>query len=338
MAILSEGAAYVRCAHFCMKEFWMKRRILSLIFAALLLLPGRFSAAATVPVAITSEDVWGNVGGTVSVALNIAIEPPKLGQTMDSLQFVLTYDSSALEFVSIQEVSQDRIKILGVEYMCSIATSTGKVGFTASAVDGASGSGELMHVKFKVLSPVSTPLVLKNVAYSFVSKNGASQDRKQGGIINLGHVTGQSVPTTLAPASTAPAGIEGTPSPSGTGVPTDEPRFPVTEVTIAPGKEPTEEPEESDSDILAYIVFGLFIVVAILVCVVLTLMIVRRGKNRARTSYFEDDDEDELEPLMEPERTQPPRKRPAKAKVEEDAEDEDDEDEMPIQIVRRGKK
>ena len=142
----------------------MKRRIVSLLMVVLLLLPAAVSMAATVPVTITSDDVRGNVGDTVTATLNITIDPPKLGQSMDSLQFLLVYDSAALEYVGIQEVSQDRINILGAQYICSVTTNTGKVGFTAAATDGSSGSGVLMHVRFKILSPVSTMLVLKNVA------------------------------------------------------------------------------------------------------------------------------------------------------------------------------
>ena len=100
----------------------MKRRILSLIMVALLLLPAASSMAASTPVTITSEDIQGNVGDTVSVAINISVEAPKLGQTMDSLQFVLEYDSAALEYIGIQEVSQERIKFLGVQYNCNVTT------------------------------------------------------------------------------------------------------------------------------------------------------------------------------------------------------------------------
>ena len=77
----------------------MKRRIISLLMAALLLLPISAAVAAGTPVTITSEDVRGSVGDTVTVAINMVVEPPKLGQTMDSIQFVLEYDSAALEFV-----------------------------------------------------------------------------------------------------------------------------------------------------------------------------------------------------------------------------------------------
>ena len=71
----------------------MKRRILSLIMVVMLLLPAAFSMAATTPVTITSDDIQGSVGDTVTVAINMVVEPPKLGQTMDSIQFVLEYDS-----------------------------------------------------------------------------------------------------------------------------------------------------------------------------------------------------------------------------------------------------
>ena len=125
--------------------------------------------------------------------------------------------------------------------------------------------------------------------------------------------------------------------------PTDEPRFPVTEVTSAPGTSPAPESANEDNDILAYIVFGLFIVVAILICVVLTLMIVRRGQNRARMKFFEDDEEDVQETPEEPYDDsaydeQPYNEEEAyeKAPQEEDAGHE--EDEPPIRIVRRGKK
>ena len=311
----------------------MKRRIVSLLMVVLLLLPAAVSMAATVPVTITSDDVRGNVGDTVTATLNITIDPPKLGQSMDSLQFLLVYDSAALEYVGIQEVSQDRINILGAQYICSVTTNTGKVGFTAAATDGSSGSGVLMHVRFKILSPVSTMLVLKNVAYSFAGKNGSSPSARQGGTMNLGRITGQSVPTTAAPASTAPAS-----TPEASSIPTDEPRFPVTEVTLSPNASPTAAPESGDSDILAYIVFGLFIVVAILICVVLTLMIVRRGKNKARVDYFEDDDEEEGESLAS-EEDEPLDEAPSrKGSYKEASQDEDEEDEPPIRIVRRSRK
>ena len=134
----------------------MKRRILSLLMVALLLLPASLAHGATVPVTLTSDDVQGNVGDTVSVAIHINVEAPKLGQTMDSLQFVLEYDSAALEYVSIQEVSQDRITILGAQYNCNVTTNTGAVAFAAAASGGGTGSGVLMHVRFKILSAVST--------------------------------------------------------------------------------------------------------------------------------------------------------------------------------------
>ncbi len=311
----------------------MKRRIISLFFAVLLLLPSAVAMAATAPVAITSDDVFGNVGDTVTTTLNIEIEPPKLGQTMDSLQFVLEYDSAALEFIGIQDVYQDRINILGAQYLCSVTTKAGSVAFAAASTDGASGKGVLMRVRFRILSPISNMLVLKKVAYSFVSKSGSSQDRRTGGTINLGRITGQSVPTTAVPESPVPAS---TMWPTATSMPTNEPRFPVTEVTMAPGAYPTAEPEKADSDILAYIVFGLFIVVAILICVVLALMIIRRGKNKAKAQYFEDDEEYDAyedEPWEEEER---PRTRKKKRPVVEEEEDEDDE--PPIRIVRRGNK
>ncbi len=299
----------------------MKRRILSVLLAALLLLPSALTAAATAPVTITSQDVRGNVGDTVTATLNIAIDPPKLGQAMDSLQFVLEYDSAALEFVGIQELNQDRINILGAQYVCNVTTKSGAVAFSAAATDGAYGTGVLMHVRFKILSAFSTILVLKKVSYSFVNSKGTSQDRRQGGTINLGRITGSSVPTTIEPATYAPLM---TPEPWSTPVPTDAPRFPVTETTMFPGVAATPEPEQGESDILAYIVFGLFIVVAILICVVLTLMIVRRGQ-KARAKFLEDEEpeayEDQDDYYEEPE-----------------AYEEEEEEPPPIKIVRRGKK
>ena len=328
----------------------MKRRILSLLMVALLLLPASLAHGATVPVTLTSDDVQGNVGDTVSVAIHINVEAPKLGQTMDSLQFVLEYDSAALEYVSIQEVSQDRITILGAQYNCNVTTNTGAVAFAAAASGGGTGSGVLMHVRFKILSAVSTMLVMKKVAYSFVTTSSGSQRGYTG-------VTGQSAPATVAPATYAPETFSPEESPSIQ--PTDQPRFPVTEVTLEPGASPTEEPvEEGDSDILAYIVFGLFIVVAIMICVVLTLMIVRRGRNKMQAELLEDDeDEASFDEQDEPyedyeypeeeadelayrrgyedyEEEKPKRSKKKKKPVEY----EDEEDEPPIQIVRTAKK
>lgn len=335
----------------------MKRRILSLLMVALLLLPASLAHGATVPVTLTSDDVQGNVGDTVSVAIHINVEAPKLGQTMDSLQFVLEYDSAALEYVSIQEVSQDRITILGAQYNCNVTTNTGAVAFAAAASGGGTGSGVLMHVRFKILSAVSTMLVMKKVAYSFVTTSSGSQRGYTGGTVNLGRVTGQSAPATVAPATYAPETFSPEESPSIQ--PTDQPRFPVTEVTLEPGASPTEEPvEEGDSDILAYIVFGLFIVVAIMICVVLTLMIVRRGRNKMQAELLGDDeDEASFDEQDEPyedyeypeeeadelayrrgyedyEEEKPKRSKKKKKPVEY----EDEEDEPPIQIVRTAKK
>ena len=335
----------------------MKRRILSLLMVALLLLPASLAHGATVPVTLTSDDVQGNVGDTVSVAIHINVEAPKLGQTMDSLQFVLEYDSAALEYVSIQEVSQDRITILGAQYNCNVTTNTGAVAFAAAASGGGTGSGVLMHVQFKILSAVSTMLVMKKVAYSFVTTSSGSQRGYTGGTVNLGRVTGQSAPATVAPATYAPETFSPEESPSFQ--PTDQPRFPVTEVTLEPGASPTEEPvEEGDSDILAYIVFGLFIVVAIMICVVLTLMIVRRGRNKMQAELLGDDeDEASFDEQDEPyedyeypeeeaderayrrgyedyEEEKPKRSKKKKKPVEY----EDEEDDSPIQIVRTAKK
>ena len=268
----------------------MKRRIVSLFLVVMLLLPA-VSLAASTPLTITSDDIQGSVGDTVTVTINIAVEPPKLGQTMDSLQFVMEYDSAALEYLGIQEVNSDRITILGAQYMCNVTTKAGAVAFAASATTGGTGSGLLMHVKFKLLSAVSTMLVLKKVSYSFVTGSSGSQRGYTGGTINLGRITGQSVPTTLPPASYAPITTqEASLNPSM--IPTDAPRFPVTEVTLEPGSSPSPETVEEDNDILAYIVFGLFIVVAIMICVVVTLMIVRRGKNKAQADFFADDEDE----------------------------------------------
>ena len=302
----------------------MKRRIISLLMAALLLLPISAAVAAGTPVTITSEDVRGSVGDTVTVAINMVVEPPKLGQIMDSIQFVLEYDSAALEFVEIQGLSQDRLKIMGVEYLCNVTTKSGAVAFTAASSGGVSGSGTMMNVRFRIKSAVSTMLVLKKVSYSFITPSSGVQKSYTGGIVNLGRVTGQSVPNTIAPYTSAPVNSQ-----PPTAVATDEPRFPVTEITQAPGSSPVPEPNEGDSDMLAYIVFGLFIVVAILICVVLTLMIVRRGRNKANIKYFEDDEEDE-EPLA-PEEEEPYEEAPE----EEPPEEDEEEDEPPIEIVRR---
>ena len=335
----------------------MKRRILSLLMVALLLLPASLAHGATVPVTLTSDDVQGNVGDTVSVAIHINVEAPKLGQTMDSLQFVLEYDSAALEYVSIQEVSQDRITILGAQYNCNVTTNTGAVAFAAAASGGGTGSGVLMHVRFKILSAVSTMLVMKKVAYSFVTTSSGSQRGYTGGTVNLGRVTGQSAPATVAPATYAPETFSPEESPSIQ--PTDQPRFPVTEVTLEPGASPTEEPvEEGDSDILAYIVFGLFIVVAIMICVVLTLMIVRRGRNKMQAELLGDDEDEEpfdeqdepYEDYEYPEEEEDERayrrgyedyeeEKPKRSKKKKKpVEYEDEEDEPPIQIVRTAKK
>ncbi len=332
----------------------MKRRILSLIIAVMLLLPAAFSMAASTPVTITSEDVRGNVGDTVTATINIIVEPPKLGQTMDSLQFVLEYDSAALEYLGIQELSQDRINILGAQYMCNVTTKAGGIAFACAATSGGTGSGVLMHVRFRILSAVSTMLVLKKVSYSFVTTSSGSQRGYTGGTINLGRITGQSVPTTIAPASYAPITTQSPLYPST--VPTDAPRFPVTEVTLAPGASPAPEPVEADNDILAYIVFGLFIVVAILICVVLTLMIVRRGRQKAQAEFFEDDEdeigyeeeerhsskrryaEDEYEdrPYKRTKYAQEePERKPRKKKP---VEEYDEDDEPPIKVVRTTKK
>ncbi len=315
----------------------MKRRIFSIILAALLLLPLSAAMAAGTPVTITSEDVRGNVGDTVTVAIDIAIEPPKLGQTMDSLQFVLEYDSAALEFVGIQELSQDRMKILGVEYVCNVTTKSGAAAFTAASADGASGSGVLMHVRFRIKSAVSTMLVLKKVSYSFVSSDGKTQKSyNTGGVVNLGRITGQSTPNTIAPYFTS-APVD-TQEPAA--VATDEPRFPVTEITPAPGTSPAPEPNDGESDILAYIVFGLFIVVAILICVVLTLMIVRRGRNKARIKYFEDDEDEEILEVPEEEGSESMDEILPEEEEQEAAEaaEEEEDDEPPIRIVRRVRK
>ena len=316
----------------------MKRRIIAILLAALLLLPSALASAAAYPVTISSDDIRGNVGDTVTATLNIVIDPPKLGQTMDSLQFVLEYDSAALEFVGIQEVNQDRISILGAQYLCNVTTKTGAVVFAAAATNGASGSGTLMHVRFKILSAFSTILVLKKVSYSFVTKNGATQDRRQGGTINLGRITGSSVPTTVAPATYETYPPYQTMAPYSPSVATDAPRFPVTEVTLAPGISPTAAPEEGDSDILAYIVFGLFIVVAILICVVLTLMIVRRGRKN-REQFLEDDEPDQYEePYEEPEEYYDKRSRSRKDRGRRDRYEDEEDDEPPIKVVRRNKK
>ena len=338
----------------------MKRRILSLIMAALLLLPAAVSLAASTPVTITSDDIRGNVGDTVTATLKIDIEAPKLGQTLDSLQFVLEYDSAALEYLGIQELATDRISILGAQYMCNVTTKAGAVAFAASASNGVTGSGTLMHVRFRLLSAVSTMLVLKKVSYSFVTTSSGSQRGYTGGTINLGRITGQSVPTTLPPTSYAPVTTQSPLNPSA--LPTNAPRFPVTEVTMVPGANPTPEPAQDDSDILAYIVFGLFIVVAIMICVVLTLMIVRRGRNKAKEAFLSDDEgsydqeeyeQDEYEDRSrsvkrrryEPDeeddssyrRKSVPQEKPPRKKTRYVEEDEDEYDE-PIQVVRTAKK
>ena len=305
----------------------MKRRIISLLFAALLLLPVSISMAATTPVTLSSEDVRGNVGDTVTVAINIAVEAPKLGQTMDSLQFVLEYDSAALEYIGIQELSQDRMNILGVQYTCFVTPKAGAVAFTAASSGGATGSGVLMHVRFKILSAVSTMLVLKKVSYSFVTTSSGAQKGYTGGTMNLGRITGQSAPNTIPPTSNNPVNTQAPANASA--APTDEPRFPVTETTLSPGASPAPEQNAKDNDILAYIVFGLFIIVAILICVVLTLMIVRRGQNKTRSELFEDEEDVPQEAEEDEPDTAPAREAEA---------EEDDEDEPPIQIVRRAKK
>jgi len=328
----------------------MKRKLFSIALALLLLIPWTFASAATAPVSITSEDVRGKVGDTVAATLSIVVEPPKLGQTMDSLQFVLEYDSAALEYVGIQELSGDRINILGAQYTCSVTTKAGAVAFAASATGGGSGNGVLMHVRFKILSAASTMLVLKKVSYSFVTSSSGSQRAYTGGTLNLGRVTGETAPTTVAPASSSPYD---SPQPS-TPVDTAEPRYPVTEVSAMPGVTATPEEPGGESDTLAYIVFALFIIVAILICVVLTLMIVRRGRKAREQAFLEDADEigyddedtyDDEDPyddggFDEEPYEEPPHKKQktGTGKKSKPVSFEPEEEEEPIQVVRRKKK
>lgn len=290
----------------------MKRGIVCILII-LLLLPLGIARAVTTPVEIRSDDIQGNVGDTVSVPLLIAIEPPKLGQTMDSLQFDLTYNSDILEYVDIQEVSGDYINILGARYMCSVTPSMGNVAFAAAATSGTNGSGTLMHVRFKVLSAGSTMLALKKVSYSFVtvSSETASQRTYTGGTINLGYVTGE---RNTLPSPSA--------SPSASPVPTGEPspQFPIGEASAQPGASPTAAPQQKKGDALAYVMFGLFLLMAILICVILTLMIVRRSQRRR--SILLDDDADE----------------PLPVEAEEEDGEEQEEPEKPeesIPVIRR---
>lgn len=297
----------------------MNRRLVSLLLAVCLLLPWQTTFAASSPVSITSQDVTGQVGETVSVALQIAIEPPKLGQTMDSLQFSLEYDSSLLAFYDIQELYGDYINILGARYLCSVTPSMGRVAFAASASAGTNGSGTLMHVRFTVLSTGSAMLALKKVSYSFVTigSETASQRTYTGGAMNLGYVKGESNPF-ASPSTSAVAESSEEPAQ------TEPPRYPVTEITDSPPTSPSPTPAAQRGDALAYMMFGLFLLVAVLICVLLTLMIVRRG--RRRSTLLLEEDEEELPPNQS-EGPQP----------KEPGEEEEQKPEEFISVIRRRK-
>ena len=243
----------------------MKRTLLSLsalLLAVLLVFPAHARA---------EEEVVLIQVGTVSGENNAQVDLPLLLDScagVDSVQFDLNYDSTAIEFVSMTPGD-----LFAAQYTIANSDVPGRVRIACASALGLEGAGTLLTLRFRLLSDAGSAV---SVTSGIVTRVDADYNQSAAYVsIQDGGISAGTAPLP-APAVTPWVPTTPVPTPSPTPEITATP-----EVTAAPelmttAPETTAAPEKGMSDTIYFVGGGLLLVVVVLVVILLS----RKGKKR----------------------------------------------------------
>jgi hypothetical protein len=207
--------------------------------------------------------------GTVSGESEGQVDLPVLLDAcvgVDSVQFDLNYDSTALEFVSMTPGD-----LFAAQYTVANSDVPGRIRIACASALGLEGAGTLLTLRFRLLSDTGSAV---NITSGIVTRVDADYNQTTAYVaIGDGGVT---VGSAALPQAAVTPWIPATPVPTPTPTPevTATPEQPSVTLTTAP--EATAAPETGLNPSVYYIGGGLLLVVAVLVAVLL----LRKNKNR----------------------------------------------------------
>lgn len=231
-----------------------------LLLAVSLSAPSRALAEEAEAVLISIGTVTGETDGQIDL-------PVELSQCkgVDSVQFDVNYDSTALQFVSMTPGD-----LFAAQYTVVNADESGRIRVACASALGLEGAGTLMTLRFQVLSETGSAVIVTSGVVTRVD----SDYNQSSALVSIAN-GGVAVGTAPLPAPAVTPWIPATP------VPTPSP---TPEATVAP--EPTQVPNTTSPEIVAaptarltasiyYVGGGLLLAVVALAAVVLA----KRNKN-----------------------------------------------------------
>lgn len=243
----------------------MKRTLLSLsalLLAVLLIFPA-YARAEEEVVLIQVGTVSGENGAQADLPIRL-----DSCAGVDSVQFDLNYDSTALEFVSMTPGD-----LFAAQYTIANSDVPGRVRIACASALGLEGAGTLLTLRFRLLSGTGSTV---SVTSGIVTRVDADYNQSAAYVsIQDGGISAGEAPLP-APAVTpwVPATPVPTPSPTPEITATPEATAAPELMTTVP--EATAAPEEGLSDTVYFVGGGLLLAVVALVVILLA----RKGKRR----------------------------------------------------------
>jgi len=238
------------------------------VFAALLLavmLPsGALALEGDEVVSIVVGSVSGENGDKIDVSVSL-----ENCTGVDSIQFDLNYDSSALSFVSLTPGD-----LFLAEYVVYNADEPGRIRIACADALGLKGDGTLLTIRFTALSNNGSALAVTNGIITRVDadyqQTNAYVSYENGGVSIGGGIVPEALVTPWIPE---------TPVPTATPEPTPEPEAATPELNVPAVVEETVAPEDSAANEpvgpVSYIVVAVLFVILI---VLITVSIIKRRR------------------------------------------------------------
>ena len=250
----------------------MKRKaIISLLLVMMIVFAGMSGALAENEVTLSVDTVDAAVNTEVEVAIHIGN-----AAAIDSIQFNLNYDATALEYVSLMPG-----RLFPAEYCIANPDLPNCIRVAAASAYGLSEDGVMLTITFKVLTATGSAITLSDVEISRVTDD-YNQDfsndldffmqTTDGGVT----VGGMALPAPVATPWLAP-----TPSP--TPEPTPEP---TAEPTAEPAAEEMPQPRASifsnRNTTLRYLLIAVVVLFVTAIIIVVVSSVQQRKKRRKK--------------------------------------------------------
>ena len=250
----------------------MKRKaIISLLLVMMIVFAGMSGALAENEVTLSVDTVDAAANTEVEVAIHIGN-----AAAIDSIQFNLNYDATALEYVSLMPG-----RLFPAEYCIANPDLPNCIRVAAASAYGLSEDGVMLTITFKVLTATGSAITLSDVEISRVTDD-YNQDfsndldffmqTTDGGVT----VGGMALPAPVATPWLAP-----TPSP--TPEPTPEP---TAEPTAEPAAEETPQPRASifsnRNTTLRYLLIAVVVLFVTAIIIVVVSSVQQRKKRRKK--------------------------------------------------------